>query len=77
MNDLRHLEIMFEDMQNTQQIILEVISVIQADIAYMKPLVELIPGMIEEQAMFRRSFSIHSRQLRDHGARIGRLETIS
>lgn len=74
MNGIERVEFIFEDMQSKFDFLVEAISIMQTDIAEMKPLVAMIPSMLLTQNDMKKIFGVHSSELDNHRSRILNLE---
>lgn len=74
MNSIERIEFLFEDMNGKFDLLVEAVSILQKDVAEMKPLVARIPHI--EKTLFEvvRTSGVHSHQLADHDSRILKLE---
>jgi hypothetical protein len=74
MNSMERVEFLLEDMNGKFDFLVEAVSILQKDVAEMKPLVARIPHIEQTLDEAVRTSGLHSRQLTNHEARIMTLE---
>lgn len=74
MNSIERIEFLFEDMNGKFDLLVEAVSILQKDVAEMKPLVALIPSMKHTLDDAVKALGAHSHQLTNHETRITKLE---
>ena len=74
MNSMERVEFLLEDMNSKFDFLVEAVSILQKDVAEMKPLVALIPSIKRTLDEAVSTSGLHSHQLTNHEARIMTLE---
>lgn len=74
MNSIERVEFMFEDMQGKFDFLVEVIGILQKDVAEMKPKVDRIPFIERDIELFKVISREHSLQIHNHEGRLTNLE---
>jgi hypothetical protein len=76
MNNIQRIEFLFEDMNGKFDFLVEAISILQKDVAEMRPKVDCIPSMLEDIRGIKLISREHSMRLNNQEGRIIKLEAI-